>query len=279
MESIIPFTKHWREEQQKIIDAMPSGEVVTPYAFTGKTFLEIQTEYKLQESVPTFEEKAGYYDNLLTLFFAMSNHPNWNKLSLPEEFLKFSFATFKTENKTQEEFVDKIKRDCWKWYLFFGPPGCGKTHIAVSVLIANASRSRLRKKCTYATAEEMYLRIKENWNARERIIEEYSTYWDILIIDECEMKKITSASMDSVGYMKQIINKRHLQKKQTIVITNDLKDCSMIFGSEGLSRFSEYGNIKEMSYDTWRDHRPENLKRNEELANKGIDPLTGEFII
>ena len=112
------------------------------------------------------------------------------------------------------------------------------------------------KKGKYDTAEAIFLRIKAHNGCENEVVEILSGI-DILIIDECEAEKITAFSDDSIkGVFQEIIRRRDVGKKQTIIIGNKPEEVKKIIGNNGYSRFEGRGEVINLTSDAWKDYRP-----------------------
>jgi DNA replication protein DnaC len=123
-----------------------------------------------------------------------------------------------------------------------GKTGCGKTHIAVSML----RESGLKWTGYFITIPELLLKIRGAFNSQsseteEEIIKKFSDY-DLLVLDDLGAEKTTEYSITTL-YL--ILDRRNRENKRTIVTTNlSLQDIEETLGARIASRLSDMKFIK-----------------------------------
>lgn len=228
---------------------------------------------RLKQELKNFEALTGYdnvyTDEIINKYKLYYSYPIYSNIEMPSGLIGKTLDSFKALTASHGMIVDLIKQTPWKWYLLTGKSGIGKTHLAVGAMIASMSSNR--KRGAYKTAEEIFLKIKEHKGCEHLAVELYSDV-DILIIDECEMEKITAfKDVDVKGYFMEIIGRRDLSKKQTIVIGNNPDEVRKIIGDNGYSRFEGRGEILNLTSEAWKDQRP--LIKKQELNTNGDTPF------
>lgn len=232
-----------------------------------------QNYLQLKAELAEFEKKdwrdCSWSEELIGKYKQFYSYPVFSKIQMPSEFIGISFYNFKTSNRTQEIVVEIMEAKPWQWYMITGKPGIGKTHLAISCMVKSISDSK-KPDGKYDTAQNIFLRFKENKDLERRLIDDYVSF-AVLVIDECEMEKITAFNDEAVkGYFQEIICKRDIQKKQTIVIGNNKDEVLKLLGKNGESRFDGGGEILELSGEAWVDYRP---KKKVELNKDGNTPF------
>lgn len=104
--------------------------------------------------------------------------------------------------------------------LLTGKTGCGKTHLAVSIVRELVLRS-CDVRCKFITAPELLFEIRATFNSKnevteDEIINKYSSC-ELLILDDLGAEKTSDFSMQTL-YL--IIDRRNRNLKPTIVTTN-----------------------------------------------------------
>ena len=138
----------------------------------------------------------------------------------------FSFQPEVDERLIRElselNFMDEAKN-----IIFVGPPGVGKTHLAIGIGVKAALK---RKRVLFFNAEELISELVAT-NIGNRIAEyiESLSRIDLLIIDELGYLEINK-SASSLFF--KLISKRY-EKKSTIITTNKpFEEWNEIFGDE-----------------------------------------------
>lgn len=133
-----------------------------------------------------------------------------------------------------ESFVRKYTRDS-KGLLFMGPPGIGKTHLAVSVLKELISKKTVP--CLFYDFRDLIKEIQKTYSQlkSQEIIPESSVLdpvleIEVLLLDELGATKISDWLQDMLMY---ILNQRYNDRLPTIITTNWL-NASVLRPDESL---------------------------------------------
>ncbi len=224
---------------------------------------------RLKQELMAFEALTGldnvYTEEIISKYKLYYSYPIYSNIDMPTGLIGKTLDSFICANESHRVIVDLIKQCPWKWYLLTGNPGIGKTHLAIGAMVSSMGGNH--KKGKYDTAEAIFLRIKAHNGCENEVVELLSGI-DILIIDECEAEKITAFSDDSIkGVFQEIIRRRDLGKKQTIIIGNKPEEVKKIIGNNGYSRFEGRGEVINLTSDAWKDYRPKIKKE----ANTAAD--------
>jgi DNA replication protein DnaC len=117
--------------------------------------------------------------------------------------------------------------------LFMGPPGIGKTHLAVGII-----KRLMREKsveCLFRTFPELLKEIQNSYNPRTQA-SELSLLTpvldtEVLVLDELGGQNPSSWVRDTVGY---ILNYRYNENRVTILTTNFLDEQSKRDAGKGV---------------------------------------------
>jgi hypothetical protein len=224
---------------------------------------------RLKQELMAFEALTGldnvYTEEIISKYKLYYSYPIYSNIEMPEGLIGQTLDSFICATESHRVIVDIIKQCPWKWYLLTGKPGIGKTHLGIGAMISSMGGNK--KKGKYKTAEEIFQKIKEHKGCESLAIELYCDV-DILIIDECEMEKIPAFKDEDVkGYFMEIIRRRDVSKKQTIIIGNNPEEVKKIIGSNGYSRFEGRGEVINLTSSAWVDYRPKIKKE----ANTAAD--------
>lgn len=140
-----------------------------------------------------------------------------------------------------------------KSVLLVGTPGTGKTHLAISVIRANAFKDCIFK---YICLSDFMTKIKESWTAKGKrgyqsdIIAEYGDA-DLVILDEIGVQFGSDTERDILF---QLINKRYGNMKPTIFISNQtVAKTKELIGESSFDRLTDNGGI--LIPFTWESYR------------------------
>ncbi|WP_291490617.1 IS21-like element helper ATPase IstB [Desulfurella sp.] len=170
--------------------------------------LKIQADSRLDNSIKTKVKKAKF-----------------PFIKTVEEY-DFSFQP-EVDEKLIKELCNLNFMDDAKNIIFVGPPGVGKTHLAIGIGVKAALQ---RKRVLFFTTEELMSElIKANISSRLVEYIESLARIDILIIDELGYLEVNKAA-SSLFF--KLISKRY-EKKSTILTTNKpFEEWGEIFGDD-----------------------------------------------
>lgn len=141
----------------------------------------------------------------------------------PQMFLKANISDFPASVK---KYIN-IKKGLY----VFGDRGCGKTHLAVSLMRAHLDKVGLMERASgfeiiqktipmFASVPEMLMDIRHAYSdskaSEKSIIEKYAER-DFLVLDDMGVEKVTEWTMQML-YI--IIDKRYRDEKRTIITSN-----------------------------------------------------------
>jgi len=170
-------------------------------------------------------------------------------IELEKRQQKCTFENYKSYNAEQKKEINEIKDNMDKWFLFYGKPGTGKGHIAISIYKIKKEQG---KSCKYIQAFELLEEIKTNYDTSLYLMQEYANY-DFLIIDEFE--KILSADNEKdKNRLFYMMNKRYDKFNQTILITN-LEDPDDIYEYMGKYLYDRFFEVGKSIYFNWESYR------------------------
>jgi hypothetical protein len=229
-------------------------------------FLRLKQELMAFEALSMAD--TVYTEEIISKYKLYYSYPIYSNIDMPTGLIGQTLDSFERLTPSHDLILELIKKNPWKWYLLTGKSGIGKTHLAVGAMIASMGGNK--KRGLYKTGAEIFQKIKEHKGCEHLAVDLYSDV-DILIIDECEMEKIPAFKDEDVkGYFMEIIRRRDVSKKQTIVIGNNPEEVRKIIGSNGYSRFEGRGEILNLTSDAWQDQRP---NKKVELNKDGNTPF------
>ena len=185
-------------------------------------------------------------ENLLNRRTKMAKFP---QLKMLDDF-NFAFNTTISKKAIMEMMTSRFIYHA-KNALFVGPPGVGKTHLAIAIGLAAIHNSyTVYYRSAFDLVEDMAEAFRND--IRKKMIMQLTRY-DLLIIDEFGMKKMPPNAADD---MLEIIHRRY-NNASTIIATNrPIADWGVILGDNAatsaiLDRFLDdinIFNIKGKSY-------------------------------
>lgn len=172
---------------------------------------------------------------------------------VPKKYLHSSFDNFQGGESVKKICQERVKKQ--EDVLLTGQTGCGKTHLAVSMMREFIVKSTVKfddgTAVFFITVPELLLEIRQSFNnpntSEGSVVEKYSRA-PFLILDDLGAEKTTEWA-ESTLYL--IIDRRNRNMKWTIVTTNlSLKEIENNLGARIASRLSDMKiiNIKLPDY-------------------------------
>lgn len=182
--------------------------------------------------------------------------PGLINFSVPKKYINSSFDTF-YEN-------DKLVKDCSNYesggLVLYGNTGCGKTHLAVSIMrnlyvknLIEIIKSEWKANTKYRASKQVFkpvpdllLEIRSTFNdqstsTEENIIDDYSTI-PFLVLDDLGSEKTSEYSITTL-YI--ILDRRDRELMPTVITTNlTPKEIEEKLGARIASRLAGMKNIK-----------------------------------
>jgi DNA replication protein DnaC len=188
------------------------------------------------------------------------------RAQIPRRFLNKSLKNFKAADTTRRQLVSgaeafikgfNLKGEFYPGLIMEGPVGCGKSHLAVSIL-----REVIAKGYTglYYNSPDLLAEIRATYSndegpSEDTILEELAEV-DLLVLDDLGAEKVSGFVLDRF-YL--IINKRYENCKPIIVTTNlDQETLINRLGERIVSRLLEM--CQEFKHFPEVDYRREKLK-------------------
>uniref|UniRef100_A0A6M3LG55 Putative IstB domain protein ATP-binding protein n=1 Tax=viral metagenome TaxID=1070528 RepID=A0A6M3LG55_9ZZZZ len=174
---------------------------------------------------------------------------------IPAKYYKSSFDNY----KGGEKYVDACRRFITNPENLFitGSFGCGKTHMAVSIIRELFKQDVVYYTMRFKNVPELLLDIRESFrsndgnNSEGCIIEKYSGV-KILVLDDMGAEKTSEYSITTLY---TLINRRYNDMKPTIVTTNlTIEQIEKQIHPRIASRFAEY-KIMKINMPDYRKNR------------------------
>jgi DNA replication protein DnaC len=152
------------------------------------------------------------------------------KARIPERYAKCSIGNFETgSNQSYVGITDKIRQFVEffpgnkKGLLFIGPPGVGKTHLAVGIIHYLIEDKGIG--CIFYDFRELLSEIRSTYDPdsqfTERSVIQPLLNTELLVLDELGAEKTTNWVLDVMMY---ILNYRYNRMAPTIITTNYLDE-------------------------------------------------------
>jgi len=176
--------------------------------------------------------------------------PDFKELTEVQKEMKLD--SYKCKTNHQKEVFNWINLNLDKWMFLIGSTGSGKTHLATGIYKYQKAKG---KNCHYTSNLEMLRNCIGNF-INEGIIRGYEDY-DLLVIDEAE-KFWRTQKENEINVFFEIINKRHANKKQTIIISNyNWDELIEVIGKQNKEplerRFSERGKVINCDWGCYKE--------------------------
>lgn len=140
-------------------------------------------------------------------------------------------------------FYDAFGTDCARGanFIFVGPPGSGKTHLAIAILHDLIKNKKVTGR--YAPVHKIIQRFKAtyNHNSTETYLDVLALFasFDLLIVDE--VGRSMGSEHDQTCFF-QLLDERYSNMKSTILITNEIpSDLALCIGPQVVDRLKENG--------------------------------------
>jgi DNA replication protein DnaC len=186
-----------------------------------------------------------------------AEHPERWMGGIPRRYLNYAFDNF-----TGGDMVKKICRNFVAEYpnvdslLFSGPPGCGKTHLAMATCRALIAEMKVnnrgehdddgRRDISFTTVPELLLEIRRTFGqtaveSEDDVINKYAQV-NLLILDDLGAEK---ASEFAIQALYLLIDRRNRDLKPTIITTNlTLSEIENRLNGRIASRLAEMTVVK-----------------------------------
>ena len=178
------------------------------------------------------------------------NNPDLAGCNIPKKYADCSLDGFKGN--------DKLVGACSKYYgggmVLYGNTGCGKTHLAVSLMREMARVGD--KQQWFETVPDLLLKIRSSFRdgaseTEDKIVDRYSTI-PLLVLDDLGSEKATEFAITTL-YI--ILDRRDREMLDTIITTNlSLEEIGGRLSARIASRLSGMKNIK-INMPDWRKKR------------------------
>lgn len=151
-----------------------------------------------------------------------------SKIGIPSRYINSTFETFEFINNRASKlssllasYVENfsLQRNLRTGFVFIGPPGTGKTHLACSMALSLARSSYV---CRYVSMPDLTTRIRATYNRNSSevlsdVVEDLIKA-DFLIIDEIDLH---GTSDTDYQLLYEIINGRYeVEGRPTLIISN-----------------------------------------------------------
>jgi DNA replication protein DnaC len=174
----------------------------------------------------------------------VKSEPEKPTIIVPRKYQNCSFDTFEGNDKLVDA-LRTLTETGFDGIVLTGNTGCGKTHLAVSLMKALVDKENIF--CSvFTTAPELLLRLRESFResameTEDMIIRAY-TNSQLLVLDDLGSEKTSEYTITSL-YI--ILDRRDREMMSTIVTTNlSLREIEEKLGARIASRLSAWRNIK-----------------------------------
>lgn len=157
-----------------------------------------------------------------------------------------TLENFKCDTERQREVFDNIKKNPDDWFVFYGSPGTGKSHLATAL-----ARLKDKKEKSVCMVKFRFIcsEIRSDFSKEREVIEYYSGF-DLLVIEE--VGRGYNSGFESAALF-EIIDNRYEGRKQTIITTNmDKNELAEFMGEATVDRFREIAIFVKFDWDSYR---------------------------
>lgn len=220
------------KREPKLMQCKKHGEYMAHFRFTtrknappGKGFLRTTCPQCAKENI--LGEKKAEEDNRKNTINTLLK-----KANIPDKFREASVANYQIECEGQEHavflatsYINEFQQTGKGEFnlIFYGIPGTGKTHLAISIINAIV---KMGFKANYTSVLKVLSEVKGTYNSGSTITEEdiHANYakFDLLVLDEVGVGQKRTEWEQGVLY--HLINSRYEKKLPVIIITNGPKN-------------------------------------------------------
>lgn len=182
-----------------------------------------------------------------------------------------SFNAYQAKNGSLEESVKRQARMIAGEYfrnpaanfntLFYGLPGSGKTHLAMSILKAVNDNAEPPQKCLFINMETLFTKIKSSFNNPSALwTEDYAirliTDADLVVLDDLGSESAMRDQSEATEFTQRIL-KGILNKQKRIIVTTNLtnQQLSHVYNPKIVSRLLRGSKGHTINFTKIRDKR------------------------
>ena len=217
------------------------------------------------------EDGVGYARHCMCINDVINSDP-LNRAGVPAQFRHCRLESFAPMGDDSLRYARDIALRFAKLYpnvhmglMFQGPPGVGKTHLAVGVLKALVETKNIN--CMFFDFADLLIELRASFNdpgISEAVILEPLRDIDVLLIDDLGAMKISDWTMDILSH---VINNRYKSGKLLLVTTNFMDRDAGIktqsleerIGTPLRSRLYEMCKLVEIHGDDFRKNQKKDM--------------------
>lgn len=188
--------------------------------------------------------------------------------------LKYNFDTFKaTKGSKEAEILHKTKVIAYEYMtdkdkkfntIFYGTPGEGKTHLAMSMLNAVNSHAKPAQKCLFVNVNSLFLAIKRSfddpmWQWTEQYAVKKLSSADLLVIDDLGSESVmASKTAEASNFVQRILYQVTNRQKRIITTTNlTMEQLKRAYNPKLVSRLMAGSARHQLDFSGIKDKRYE----------------------